>query len=54
MDTFPLPSGTETDLVETTGAQQHLLTNQHLMPNGEAVRKKEKASSLFCVGRGQP
>ena len=39
MHTFTLPSGTEIDLVEMTGAEEDLLTNQRLMRNGEAVNQ---------------
>lgn len=39
MHTFTLPTGTEIDLVEMTGAEEDLLTNQRLMRNGEAVNQ---------------
>ena len=39
MHTFTLPSGTEIDLVEMTGTEEDLLTNQRLMRNGEAVNQ---------------
>ena len=39
MHTFTLPSGTEIDLVEMTGAEEDLLTIQRLMRNGEAVNQ---------------
>ena len=39
MYTFTLPSGTEIDRVEMTGAEEDLLTDQRLMRNGEAVNQ---------------
>ena len=39
MHTFILPSGPETDLVEMTGVEDDLLTNQRLIKTGEAVNQ---------------
>ena len=39
MHTFTLPSGTEIDLVEMTGVEEDLLTNQRLIKTGEAVNQ---------------
>jgi len=37
MHTFTLPSGMEIDLVEMTGIEEDLLTNQRLIKTGEAI-----------------
>jgi hypothetical protein len=39
MYTFTLPSGTEIELREMTGAEESLLTNRRLMKDGEAVNQ---------------
>ena len=39
MHTFTLPSGPEVDLVEMTGVEEDLLTNQRLIKTGEAINQ---------------
>ncbi len=39
MHTFTLPSGTDLDLVEMTGVEEDLLTNQRLVKTGEAINQ---------------
>jgi len=39
MHTFTLPSATEIDLVEMTGVEEDLLTNQRLIKTGEAINQ---------------
>jgi len=39
MHTFTLPSGMEIDLVEMTGVEEDLLTNQRLIKTGEAINQ---------------
>jgi len=39
MHTFTLPSGREVDLVEMTGVEEDLLTNQRLIKTGEAINQ---------------
>ncbi|MBD3395103.1 MAG: hypothetical protein GF418_05695, partial [Chitinivibrionales bacterium] len=39
MHIFELPSGTEVELREMTGAEEELLTNQRLIRNGDAVNQ---------------
>ena len=39
MHVFELPSGTEVELREMTGAEEELLTNQRLIRTGEAVNQ---------------
>jgi len=39
MHTFTLPSGIEIDLVEMTGVEEDLLTNQRLIKSGEAINQ---------------
>ena len=39
MYTFELPSGTELELREMTGAEEELLTNQRLIRSGEAINQ---------------
>ena len=39
MYSFELPSGTELELREMTGAEEELLTNQRLIRSGEAINQ---------------
>lgn len=54
MYTFDLPSGSEIELREMTGAEEELLTNQRLIRNGDAVNQVLRNCIIRLGHNSQP